>query len=326
LTERLANEPNVEAAAVTTYLPVGGGGFGLGRVFLEEHWPEPPAGPDVDASWTVVSPDYFRALGIRLTAGRGFHERDRERTTPVIIVSETFARRMFGDQSPLGHRIRSWRDENLLREIVGVVADVPISSLSDTNRSVVYIPHAQDSWSLLTVAVRAAQGPPAALAATLRRTVASLDPDLALARVGTMEVFAQNSIARERLSTTLMTALALSALLLAALGIYGVMSYAVAERRQELGVRLALGATPTDLYRVVLWRGLALTAIGLAIGLLLAIATARGLGRLLYRTSPFDPAAFIVTALVLASVALVACVIPARRAAGSDPLVALRSE
>jgi putative ABC transport system permease protein len=326
LTSRLASEAGVQAAAVTTYLPVGGGGFGLGRVFLAEGWPEPPAGPDVAAMWTAVSPDYFRTIGIPLLRGRTFDDRDRDSATPVIIVSETFARRAFADQNPLGRRIRSWRDENLLREIVGVVADIPFESLSDRNTGVVYIPHAQDSWGLLVVAVRAAAGPPDALAGTLRRTVAALDPDLALARVGTMSLFARESIARERVSTTLMSVLALSALILAALGIYGVLSYSVSERRQEMGVRLALGASPRELYRLVFTRGLALSAAGLLIGGVLAAGMARLLNRLLYGTSPFDPVAFTTTAAVLITVALVACYLPARRAAGADPLMALRSE
>ncbi len=326
LTSRLATEPGVAAAAVTTYLPVGGGGFGLGRVFLAEGWPEPPAGSDVPAMWTVVTPDYFRTLGIPLLKGRTFDDRDRDSAAPVIIVSDTFARRAFGDENPLGRRIRSWRDENRLRQIVGVVADVPFSSLSDRGEGLVYIPHAQDSWGQLVVAVRASAGAPDILAGSLRRTVAALDPDLALARVGTMSLFARDSIARERVSATLMTVLALSALVLAVLGIYGVMSYSVSERRQEMGVRLALGASPRELYRVVLRRGLALSAAGLVIGGALAAGMARLLGRLLDGTSPFDPVAFATTAAVLLTVALAACYLPARRAAGADPLTALRSE
>jgi putative ABC transport system permease protein len=326
LTSRLAAEPGVEAAAVTTYLPVGGGGFGLGRVFLAEGWPEPPAGPDVDAMWTVVSPDYFRAVGIPLLQGRSFEDRDRDTTAPVIIVSETFARRAFANQNPLGRRVRSWRDENELRDIVGVVADVPFSSLSDRNTSVVYIPYAQDSWGQLVITLRASAGAPEALAGTLRRTVAALDPDLALARVGTMSLFARDSIARERVSTTLMSVLALSALVLAALGIYGVMSYSVSQRQREMGVRLALGASPRELYRVVLTRGLTLSIAGLLIGGVLAAVMSRLLSRLLYGTSPFDPVAFTTTAAVLLAVALLACYLPARRAAGADPLTALRSE
>jgi putative ABC transport system permease protein len=233
---------------------------------------------------------------------------------------------MFGEKPAIGHRIRSWRDENVLREIVGVVADVPFESLSDRNQGIVYIPYAQDSWSLLTVTLRAASGPPEALAGTLRRTVAAIDPDLALARVGTMSLFARESVARERLSALLMSALAGLALTLAALGIYGVMSYSVAQRRQEMGVRLALGAAPRDLYRLVLTRGLTLTALGLIIGLALAVAAARGLSGLLYQTSPVDPIAFLGMTVILCAAALLASVLPARRAATADPLAALRAE
>jgi putative ABC transport system permease protein len=326
LTGRLAAEPGVDAAAITTYLPAGGGGFGLGRVFLADGWPEPPAGPDVPAMWTVVSPEYFRTLGLRIRSGRAFDARDTDTSTPVIVVSETFARRAFAGDSPIGRRIRSWRDENKYREIVGVASDVPFSSLSDRNRAVVYIPYAQDSWGALIVTARAAQGPPELLAGALRRSVAALDPDLAVARIGTMSLFARESIARERVSTSLMTLLALAALVLAALGIYGVMSYSVAERRQEMGVRLALGASPRTLYRTILTQGLGLTAAGLGVGLLLAIAAARLLSGLLYGTSPFDTIAFLTTVAILALVALLACWVPARRAAHADPLIALRSE
>jgi putative ABC transport system permease protein len=326
LTARLAAEPGVAGAALTTYLPVGGGGFGLGRVFLADGWPEPPAGPDVPAMWTVVSPDYFRTLGIPVLAGRTFDARDGADATPVIVVSETFARRAFGKDNPIGRRIRSWRDENVYREIVGVAADVPFESLSDRTSAVVYIPHAQDSWGQLIVAVRAGAGPPDALAGSLRRAVGSLDADLAVSRIGAMSLFARDSIARERVSTTLLSLLAVAALVLAALGIYGVMSYSVAERRQEMGVRLALGASPGDLYRTVIGRGVALTAAGLALGVVLAVPAAQLLGQLLYATSPFDPAAFAGTAAILAAVALGACLVPARRAAGADPLAALRSE
>jgi putative ABC transport system permease protein len=274
----------------------------------------------------VISPDYFRTLGIPLLRGRVFADSDHASATPVMIVSETFARRAFGDENPLGRRMRSWRDENVYREIVGVVADVPFGGLSDDTRAIVYIPHQQDSWGFLVVAVRAASGAPENLAGTLRRTVASLDSDLALARVGTMTVFARNSIARERVSATLMSALGLAALVLAALGIYGVMSYAVAQRRHEMGLRLALGAAPSDLYRTILARGLLLTGIGLTVGFTLAIGVARVLRSLLYETSPFDPIAFASTAALLAAIAFIACFVPARRAAGADPLVALRSE
>jgi putative ABC transport system permease protein len=326
LAAQLMAQPGVQAAAVTSYLPAGGGGFSLGRVFLSEGQPEPPAGQDVPAMWCVVSPHYFQTLGVPLISGRVFETRDRRESTQVAIVSQSFAARMFPGQNPIGRRVRSWRDENVYREIVGVASDVPFSSLTDRGRAIVYVPHAQQGWGGMTIAVRAAAGSPEQLASTLRRTVNALDPELPLADIGTMEVFARNSIARERLSASLMSALAALALALAVLGVYGVMSYSVALRRQEMGVRLALGASPGDLYRLVLGRGLTLTFIGLAVGLIGAFSASRVLQALLYETSAFDPVAFGGMTAILATTALVACLLPARRAAAADPLIALRSE
>jgi putative ABC transport system permease protein len=326
LTAQLMSAPGVQAAAVTSYLPAGGGGFGLGRVFLSEGQSEPPAGQDVPAMWCVISPQYFRTLGIPLVSGRPFEAGDGNKATPVMIVSRSFAERMFPGQDAIGRRVRSWRDENVYREIVGVVNDVPFSSLTDRSPAIVYVPHAQQGWGGMTIAVRAAAGSPELLTSTLRQAVKALDPELPLADIGTMAVFARSSIARERLSASLMGALAALALALAVLGVYGIMSYSVALRRQEMGVRLALGAAPGDLYRLVLGRGLALTFVGLAIGLIGALAASRALQTLLYQTSAFDPVAFGGMAAVLAGTALIACVLPARRAAAADPLVALRSE
>jgi putative ABC transport system permease protein len=326
LLSRLSSEPGVEAAAATSFLPVGGGGFGLGRVFLYDGQPEPPATQDVPAMWSVITPDFFRTLGIPLIAGRAFDDRDRSDTTPVMIVSESFAARMFPGQPAIGRRVRSWRDENVYREIVAVVKDVSFSSLTDRGASVVYVPHAQQGWGGMTIALRAAIGSPESLAPTLRRVIRSMDPELALSSVGTMELFARNSIARERLSASLMTALAALSLALAVLGVYGIMSYSVAVRRQEMGVRLALGAAPRDLYRLVLGRGLGLTALGLAFGLAGALAAGRAVESLLYETSALDPAAFLGMAVVLTATAFIACLLPARRAAAADPLSALRSE
>ena len=326
LTAALAEQPGVQAAAATSFVPVGGGGFGLGRVFLADGAPEPPAGPDVDAMWTVVTSDYFRVVGIPLVRGRTFVDRDTNDGPPVMIVSETFASRMFPNGDALGRRVRSWRDENLYREIVGIVSDVPFDSLRDRNQSMVYVPHAQQGWGGMTVVLRAASGSPDQLAPALRQVVRSLDPELALSNVGTMESFARNSVAQERLSAVLMGALAALALGLAVLGVYGIMSYSVSLRRQEMGLRLALGAAPGDLYRLVLRRGLLLTGVGLGVGLAGAVAASRALQGLLYEIDRFDPVAFGGMAVALWTTALIASIIPARRAARADPLVALRSE
>ena len=149
LVDRLAASPGVESAAATSFVPVGGGGFGLGRVFLAEGRPEPPSAPDVSAQWNVITPDYFRTLGIPLLQGRAFSRDDRAASTPVVIVSQSFATRMFGEESAIGKRVRSWRDENVLREIVGIVGEVRYMGLGEREKlRQVYVPHTQNSWGL----------------------------------------------------------------------------------------------------------------------------------------------------------------------------------
>ena len=325
LTERLAERPGVVAAAATSYLPVGGPGFGLGRVFLPEGRPEPPAAADVEALWNVITPGYFRTVGIPVLQGRTFDDRDTSTATPVIIISRTFARRMFGDENPLGKRVRSWRDENVLREIVGVVADVRYSGLADEESSLVYVPHAQQGWSGMVIALRSA-GDPAPLAGVLRQEVARLDSELAVADVGTMAAFASASIARQRFSTMLLGAFGITALLLAAIGIYGVMAYTVGRRTREFGVRSAIGATPRQLAADVLGRAMTLTAAGAVLGLVAGTFAARALEGLLFGVEATDTLTFATAPLVLATVALAACLAPAFRASRVDPVTALRAE
>jgi putative ABC transport system permease protein len=232
---------------------------------------------------------------------------------------------MFGEADPLGHKARSWRDENLLREIVGVVADVRYEGLLAEERPLVYVPHTQNSWNGLTVVVRARHGAPDALAPLLRREIAALDGQLAVAKVRTMADSADESIARQRYTTLLVSLLAGAALLLGALGIYGVLSYSVSLRRQELGLRIALGASSQDLYRLVLTGGLGLALAGLVIGGAGAFALSRVLGGLLYEVDPGDPLAYAAAAAAILIAAALACYLPARRAAKADPMLALRS-
>lgn len=325
LTDRLAASPEVEAAAATSFVPVGGGGFGLGRVFLADGWPEPPAGPDVGARWNVVTPEYFRTVGIRVVRGRAFDDRDTASSTPTIIVTSSFARRMFGDADPIGRRTRSWRDENVLREIVGVVSDVRYDGLIADETPLVYVPHTQNSWGSLGVVVRARHGAPGSLAPLLKREIAALDGQLAVSRVRTMADAARESVARERYTALLVAILAAAALTLGTLGIYGVLSYAVSLRRQELGLRIALGASAGDLYRLVLMSGAGLALTGLAIGAAGAYAASKALASILYEVEPTDPVAFLAAAAAMLGAATLACLLPARRAAKSDPLLALKS-
>jgi hypothetical protein len=186
LIARLRANTAVENAAAASFVPAGTGGFGLGRVFVAQGRPDPPVGTEVDAMWNVVTPDYFRTVGMTLLRGRQFTDDDTSSSTPVMIVSESFAARMFPGESALGKRARSWRDENLQREIVGVVADVRFFELNDTPRSAMYVPHTQNSWGSMLITIRARAGDPLALAPLLRKSVAEADPLLAVSNVGTM--------------------------------------------------------------------------------------------------------------------------------------------
>ncbi len=323
LLDAIAAVPGVEAAAATSYLPAGGRGFGLGRVFLLEGQPEPPASSDHAAMWNVVTPDYFRTLGIPVLKGRAFTRQDAAESRPVMVINQTMARRVFGDSDPLGRRMRSWRDENLLREIVGVVADVRYEGLADAESSLVFVPHKQNSWGALTVAIRA-HGDPASMADVLRSEVARIDPDVAVARIAPLSEIAANSIAAQRFGALLLGLFAAAAALLAGIGVYGVMSYAVAQRTHELGVRLALGAKPGDLFRLVVSRGLILAAIGAVIGVAGALGVAPVIRGLLFGVRPADPLTLLAVPVVIAAVALLACALPGRRAASIEPLEALR--
>ncbi len=323
LIDVLASTPGVEAAAATSYLPVGGRGFGLGRSFLLEGQAEPPASSDYQAMWNVVTTDYFRALGIPIVRGRAFTRQDTADSRPVMIINQTMATRVFGNTDPIGKRMRSWRDENLLREIVGVTADVRYDGLADEDRSLVYVPHHQNAWSSMTVAIRA-HGDPAALADTLRREVSRLDRDVAVSRISPLSAIAATSIAPQQFGALLLALFAAAATLLAGIGVYGVMSYNVAQRRHELGVRLALGAKPRELFTLVVSRGLLLAAVGAALGLAGSLALGPVMRGLLFGVRPTDPATFVLVPVALAAVALLACSLPGRRATRIDPIEALR--
>jgi putative ABC transport system permease protein len=325
LLERIKATPGVESAALSSALPLNGGGFYLGRVFLAEGWPEPPAGTDIEGQWNVVSPDYFKTTGTRLIKGRDFDERDSVTGNPVIIVNEAFARRAFPNEDPLGKRVRSWRDENKLRQIVGVVADMRYYGRDDELRGLVYVPHAQNTWNAMALNMRT-QGDPAALGGALREQIKTVDKDLAIANLQTMTTVLNRSLAPRRASMLLLTVFAVIAALLAALGIYGVLAYAVAQRTHEIGIRLALGAGARDVLRLVIGQGMRPVLLGVVLGLAGAFGLTRVMKSLLYDVSPTDPLTFGVIALLLLSVALLACWLPARRATQVDPLIALRTE
>ncbi len=326
LRERLEAVPGVESATVASALPLGGGGFILFRAHLPEGRPEPPEGEEVRANWDVVHPGYFATLGLPLIAGRGFSEADDENSVPVMIVNREFARMMFGSVGDaLGARVRSWRDENVYREIVGIVENVRYFGAGDETRSVVYIPHRQVAWRFMAVAVRT-DTDPESVAGAVRATVRDFDPNVALASLTTMSQIFEDSVAERRFAATLLTTFAAVALLLAAMGIYGVLSYAVAQRTREIGVRMALGAKAADVRLMVLREAGVSVLSGVGLGLAGAVAMTRVMSGMLFGVSATDPLTFGSAIAVLIATALAASWLAAVRATRVDPARALQAE
>jgi putative ABC transport system permease protein len=322
--ERASTLPGVQAVGGTSNMPLRGW---WGRSLTVEGFPVLSVGQAPMIFHNVITPNYFRAMGIPLLAGRDFTKNDTRDTLKVTIIDERLAREYWPNESPLGKRIRFGppEDNEPWHTIVGVVGEVKQESLDLARRRSVYLPHGEISIGGLTLAVRATADPES-LAATLRRELKAVDPELPLTQVLTMNEILSRSIWQPRLYAILFGVFATLALLLAAVGIYGVMSYAVTQRIHEIGVRLALGAQSGDLLRLVLGRGMKLVALGLAAGLVSAFGLTKLMQTLLFNINASDPLTFAVIALLLTLVALLACYIPARRATKVDPLVALRCE
>jgi predicted permease len=326
LRERLEAMPGVESAAVLSALPLGGGGFTIHRAFLPEGRPEPPEGEEIRGMWDVVEPGYFATLRLPMIAGRDFTEADDDRSVPVMIVNRAFAENMFGSVAgALGKRVRSWRDENLYREVVGIADNVRYYGADDEIRGVVYVPHRQDSWRGMAVAVRAS-GDLGTVTGAVRTAVREFDPNVALASFTTMEQIFENSIAERRFAGVLLTAFAVLAVLLAAMGVYGVLSYTVVQRTREFGVRMALGARAADVRRMVLCQAGLTVALGTCLGLAGAFAVTRVLSGVLFGVSATDPVTFAGVILVLVAAALSASWVPAARATRVEPVQAMRPE
>jgi putative ABC transport system permease protein len=326
LLARLRAHPQVRRAAASSSLPLGAGGDTVRRAHLVENQPEPPAGPEHRAMWNVVTPDYFRAIGMPLLRGRAFTDRDSAESTPVMIVNQAFAEEVSPGRDPVGLRVRSWRDENVLREIVGVVGSVRYRGSGDEWTPMVYVPHTQVGWPRLRKVVIETAGDPVQLAAAVRSGIWHLDDRLPLGQITTLGGIAAVSVARERHITWLLGGFGGLALLLAALGIYGVVSYSVSQRTVEMGVRVALGATPRHVFGLVLRQGLGLALVGGALGILAALAASRGFSGLLTDVSPADPLTYVAAAGVLLLVTVVSSLGPARRAVQVPPVEALKHE
>jgi putative ABC transport system permease protein len=329
LLERLWALPGVESAALIYPLPFGGAS--TSNSFLLVGRPAPPPADKPSANYRAISPDYFGVMRMQLLRGRAFVEHDDPSSTPVLIVNETFARRFFPGQDPLGQRVvieraGGGREAQDPREIVGIIGDVHHTGLDEEAGSEFYVPYKQAPESYVSLVVRTAAAGTADVGASMREAIREADSQLYVPVAKPMTDLIAESVADRRFSALLTGLFASVALLLAAVGIYGVMAYTVTQRTHEIGIRIALGARPRDVMRHVVGQGARLLLTGLAIGLVASLAGTRMLAGMLYGVEPTDPPTFALVTLGLSAVALLACYLPARRAAKADPLIALRAE
>ncbi len=319
LLRQLRSTPGVDGAALAIDLPMDLSANG------SPVWPEgwqDPDGRGLGADFNVVSPGYFETLRIPVLRGRAFSDADREGAPPAVVVNAALARAVWGDDDPVGRRLRFGGPEAELRTVVGVVPDVKNQTLGETVSPIAYLPLAQYYRSEVYVLLHGRRTD----AAALRRAVLAADPKLSLGQVQPLEAVSGVGLLPQRLAATLATALGALALFLAILGVYGVVSFSVARRRRELGIRSAVGASAAELVRLVVSSGLRAAAPGLAVGLLAALAVGRLARGFLFGISPLDPVTYLAVAAVLMLAVLVASWIPARRAARLDPVESLRSE
>lgn len=324
LLARVRAQPGVESASLTTGLPLSGVTYGA--PFSIEGKPFDPSGKPPHAYIRTVAPGYFQTLGITLQQGRDFNAQDTAASTPVVIINQTFARDFFnGDPAGKRFKIGAPGSPRPWMQVAGIVRDVKADGLDAETVPEMYLPFAQNPSAAMTLVARTT-GDPSVSVAAVRREVLSIDKDQPVYNIRTMRQLLGASIAQRRFNMLLLGAFAVIALLLAASGLFGVMAYTVAQRTHEIGIRLALGAQTRDVLGLVVGNGMALAAIGVAVGLAGAFGLTRLMSSLLFGVTPTDATTFVVVSIVLLAVALLACYIPARRATRVDPLVALRYE
>jgi putative ABC transport system permease protein len=318
--ERVRNVPGVSGATLSVIVPITGGGQRRNARF-DAYQPQP--NEDMELNTNVVGPDYFRTMDIPIVRGRAFGPEDRQGGAGVAIVNEELARRYFNGDA-LGKRVQVDSEKGFL-EIVGIARTAKYRNLREEPLPFIYLPLAQEYQPDMTVIVRTA-GDPAAMVGTLRNEMNEVNNSVPVFSVQVMSELIADQLAIDRMIAVLLSVFGGVALSLAAIGIYGVMGYAVAQRTREIGIRVALGAERSDIMRLIVRRGVMLTLIGAGIGLALALALTRALKSLLFGVSATDPLTFSAIVTLLFAVALLACYFPARRATKVDPVVALRNE
>jgi putative ABC transport system permease protein len=320
LIARVEAMAGVESAGVVNVLPMK---TALGEMrYITDHQPQPKF---FNAIPTVISPDYFRTMGISVLKGRDFTSDDTQGKPGVIIINEAMARKVWPDEEPVGKRLKMGVPENPWLTVAGVVRDVQLAPGADPPPQA-YMPYAQiPNFGPRYLVVRSASDP-TGLIAVIRDEVSAVDPDQPLASASLMEEVMSESLSRQRFNMALLVIFAALALALASVGIYGVMSYTVTQSTREIGIRLALGAQPTDVLKLVTKQGFLLTAAGVGAGVVASFALTRLMSNLLYGVTATDPLTFVFVSMLLLLVAMLACYIPARRATRVDPIVALRYE
>jgi putative ABC transport system permease protein len=323
--EKVGGLPGVESAALTLSLPIEGSNWN--SVFIVADKPVPPRSELPSSAFIPVSANYFETLGIRLLRGRAFTEADNSNPSQVIVINQTLADRLWPGEDPVGKRLKQgWPEDELpWREVIGVVADVKLEGIDRETPLQTYLPITQEPSRSVAVVARTSSNP-LAIAAIVEQTIRSIDNDLPVFNTRSMDQLMGNAIGQQRLLMVLLAGFALLALTLAAVGIYGVMSYTVTQRTHEIGIRMAMGARPRDVLLMIVGQGMMLTVAGATIGLAAALGLTRLMSSMLFGVSATDPATFAVLTLILAVVAFFACYLPARRATRVDPLIALRYE
>lgn len=320
---RLRALPGVEEAGAINELPLGGGDVNGG--FTIEGRPTGPRDPEPVSEKRMISAGYFATMRIPLLQGRFFNDRDREGAPQVAIVNEALARRYFPNEDPIGKRIDFGWETTGSQEIVGVAGNVRGISLGQTAQPAIYLPFTQRATNDLVLLVRTTLDP-SALVSAAREAISGVDQNQPISNIRTLEDVVYESAGKPRFRTFLFAVFASIALVLATIGLYGVMAFSVTQRTHEIGIRVALGAQGSDVLRMVVKEGMLLVIIGIVIGLAAAFAVTRVLASLLYGVTPTDPVTFVTLSLLMIGVALIACLLPARRALRVDPMVALRYE
>jgi putative ABC transport system permease protein len=324
LFERIKSLPGVTSAGAINHTPLSG--FGIIAFTEIEGNPPPDRTKDFPLGIGSVSPDYFQTMKIPVLSGRGYDGRDTVDGAKVAIVNQAFARRFFPNGDPIGKRVGFGCEEGLCRTIVGVVGNVKQESITADVAPEIYLPFSQMTMNGMTLFLRTNTGNPTDLARALRSEVLAIDKNQPVFDVKTLNQRVVETIAASRSLMFLFSGFALLAMVLAAVGIYGIISYSVSQRTREIGIRMALGARATDVLRMVLKSGMMLVLTGIVIGVAGAMALTRFLATLLFGVTPTDTLTFVVVSVVLVTIALLACLVPARRATKVDPLEALRYE